>query len=92
MQVETAHTLLRAAHDLGMDGRLREAYSGTGMYGRTTTGITLPAAVSLAIMTAHAVLTLMESGHEDAADRCDLLLKEFRRFRMDNLNHEVVVY
>ena len=87
MKLETAKRIVEAAHEDGIDLHIREDYSGRSMYNKTTAGVvgTLPDFIQAVAAAAFA----MGWEHDGAYD---VMARELRNLRTDNMGHQTIVY
>lgn len=96
MKAEVANLILEAADHNGFEMRLREGYSGRGMFGKTTTGIIYDSQSDLHVCIAAVGVRL---GSEEAADpnvdlpvSADMFVEDMRALRFDNMGRSSIVY
>lgn len=89
MQIETAQRLVDAADDLGFEIRIREEYSGRGMFGGSTTAVVAESSWQVIQAAAHAVAF---RNPESEADLIEEFVEDLRELRRDSLGHDEVWY
>lgn len=89
MKLEHANLIVQAADSLGEELHLHENYSGRGMYGKTTAGVSGPlrhlfgavaqAAVNIAILNPH-------------GDKPDEFVEDMQDLAMDSMAFDTIIY
>lgn len=98
MTKELAELLVEAAQNNGSEAKIRESYSGRGMYGQETFGVVVDSEASL-------IVDLLQYIRDNIADNEDAEGNEFKTwkgkdipgleiscFRVDNLGGRVIIY
>lgn len=86
MKLNTAKKLVELAEDHGYDMELHENYSGRGMYGRETAGITMPCFgdfASFLFNAAHDLARMQQEGEIE---------EELGSLSQDSMGLDVIVY
>ena len=89
MKETYAKAIVEAANDECVNASVYENYSGRGMYGETTTGVTLEDDGILPVLTARVALRLSSQNHNLDVDE---FIEEIRSLRSDNLGRDVIIY
>lgn len=89
MKTEIAWALVEAGADMGIDIKLYAEYSGRGMYGEKTAGVTYAKESDLMKAAAYASANIAE-GNDDGLELPDFIdgLPE----RRDNMGHDMIAY
>jgi hypothetical protein len=85
MTQKTAELLIESAYNAGINAEIYENYSGRGMYGTTTTGITIENELEFA-------LAVAETARNATDEEYDTLCNELKRLRTDSLGFNIIIY
>jgi hypothetical protein len=85
VELSHARAIVQAADDLGIEAKLREEYSGRGMYGKCTAGIVVSDLTSIIAAAAQAGRDMDD---DEAADFIDALDK----LKTDGMGRSIIVY
>lgn len=91
MKIEVAKAIVEAANECGYEMKLREDYSGRGMFGRTTTGIVYDSESDMLKSVALAAIRVKEKESEEGAMTAEEFIDELD-FSRDNMGYSTIVY
>lgn len=89
MEKRSMELLVEAGKDLGLEINGREAYSGRGMYGRTTAAVTAENASEVMAAIAQATRGLAQLEKDEEIDE---FIEDLRGLRADSMGLGVVLY
>lgn len=90
MELATANKLEELIDNMGKEARVREEYSGRGMYGKTTSGIVVEDPMIIAQAMANFA---MEADGLELDDEDHQFLNDITRgFRTDSMGYDTIVY